>query len=221
MIPISQPHSTPVRKSTEAKKILGVFLVIACILGVCGLPFLLAFAKFRALSHSQRVETQLPVIAQIPTFQLINHKKEPVTSETFRGKTWIADFIFTRCGSSCPAMTQKMKILQSRVSNLKLTSFTVDPSYDTPEILGRYIQRFELNDQNWMFLTGTKEELIKTAKGFKVTGANEPVFHSDRFVLVDSHGLIRGYYDPQDKEGFEKLIADAKSLFANTEGNRS
>jgi hypothetical protein len=56
--------------------------------------------------------------------------------------------------------------------------------------------------------------------GFKlgvaeIEGEEDPglaVTHSDRFVLVDSQGRVRGYYDPFDPEGIARLERDLAAL---------
>jgi cytochrome oxidase Cu insertion factor (SCO1/SenC/PrrC family) len=39
-----------------------------------------------------------------------------------------------------------------------------------------------------------------------------PITHSDRFVLVDRDGRIRGYYHGNDPDDLRRLAADAAAL---------
>lgn len=196
----------------EPKPLWKTILVLGAIFLVCGLPFLLAFTKFHGLSKSHGVQSNLPIIAEVPYFELTNQKEVRVKSASLKGKAWVADFIFTRCGGTCPAMTKKMKELKEKMPSLSLVSFTVDPTFDTPQILNQYVKRFELPEKDWTFLTGSKPVMQQISRGFKIAGAEEPVFHSNRFILIDSHNLIRGYYDPFDPASFEKLIQDIRGL---------
>src|SRR5262249_47084465 len=59
----------------------------------------------------------LPVLAQVPHFQLIDQDNKPFTNETLHGKPWVADFIFTTCGQACPMMTAKMAKLQKTIAD--------------------------------------------------------------------------------------------------------
>jgi protein SCO1/2 len=44
--------------------------------------------------------------------------------------------------------------------------------------------------------------------------ADDPFLHSERFVLVDGRGRIRGYYHGTDPEGVKALLADFRRLRA-------
>jgi protein SCO1/2 len=48
--------------------------------------------------------------------------------------------------------------------DVRLVSMTVDPAYDTPEVLARYAQRFAAHPQRWLFLTGEKATLYRLAR---------------------------------------------------------
>ncbi|MCS7192915.1 MAG: SCO family protein, partial [Armatimonadetes bacterium] len=103
-----------------------------------------------------------------------------------------------------------------------IVSITVDPKTDTPEVLREYRQNFNAIEGKWFFLTGEKKPIYQLARhGFKVAAAEVPpqeeggptdFIHSDRFILVDRQGQIRGFYNGTDKKQVQKLIADIKKL---------
>ncbi|EQC43407.1 SCO family protein [Bacteriovorax sp. Seq25_V] len=169
----------------------------------------------------------LPVIKKVPDFSLVNDFKKPVTNKDLLGKVYIANFIFTTCPSSCLRLTAEMEKVQKRVrglgQNVALVSFTVDPLTDTPEVLYKYARKKNANPFVWSFLTGDKEELKKLViDGFNVPmGDKEAVdavvdretvtmfdiAHTEKFVLVDHHGDIRGYYD-STSDDINKMMID-------------
>ena len=51
---------------------------------------------------------KLPLFGRLPGFSLVDQSGHPVTLAGLQGKIWVADFIFTRCGGACPAMTARM-----------------------------------------------------------------------------------------------------------------
>ena len=53
---------------------------------------------------------------------------------------------------------------------------------------------------------------ISHENGFKLTAQNLPSGHSNRFVLVDQQGRIRGYYDGTDDNDMKKLALDIPKL---------
>ncbi len=169
----------------------------------------------------------LPVIKKVPDFSLTNDFKKPVTNKDLLGKVYIANFIFTTCPSSCLRLTAEMEKIQKRVrglgQNVALISFSVDPLTDTPDVLYKYARKKNANPFVWSFLTGDKEELKKLIiDGFNVPmGDKEAVdavvdretitmfdiAHTEKFVLVDHHGDIRGYYD-STKDDINKMMID-------------
>ena len=150
----------------------------------------------------------------------MNQNEQRVTLHDLAGKVWVADFIFTNCGGTCPLMTEKMRKLQDALPPaVHFVSFTVDPARDTTKILAAYAKEHAANQERWSFLTGDKQDLFDICiKGFKLpldteggTPA-EPIAHSTRFVLVDKKGDIRGYYSGTEEEELKRLASDVKSI---------
>jgi cytochrome oxidase Cu insertion factor (SCO1/SenC/PrrC family) len=50
----------------------------------------------------------LPVLGEIPSFELLNQQGNKFDRASLDGHVWVADFIFTNCESSCPRMSSKM-----------------------------------------------------------------------------------------------------------------
>lgn len=187
--------------------------LIVVILGIVGANIWLS------LHHDLGADTEsdLAVHHQVPDFSLIDLRGTPITLSDFYGKIWVADFIFTRCVAACPLMTDKMKKLQEEFaeSGVYFVSFSVDPEYDTPDVLFRYANRFGVDGNRWFFLTGEKTAIYHlTQEGFGLAiGQQESeVLHSARFVLVDRRGHIRGYYDSNEDEALRKLRGEIKHL---------
>jgi cytochrome oxidase Cu insertion factor (SCO1/SenC/PrrC family) len=156
----------------------------------------------------------------VPEFTLTESSGRTVRLQDLQGKVWIADFIFTSCAGSCPAMTGQMRRLQDTLPlEIALVSFSVDPKRDTPDVLARYAKEFHADPQRWMFLTGDRETLYNVSvTGFKLSldesqgTEQEPITHSSRFVLVDRNFQIRGYYSGTEADDFNKLVREAKGL---------
>jgi protein SCO1/2 len=179
-----------------------------------------AFAHFL-----KRSESGLPVYWSVPDFSLIAHDGKPFGLKDLKGKIWVAEFFFASCAGICPIMNQNMMEVQKAFADnpdVVIVSITVDPKNDTPEVLREYRQNFNAMDGKWFFLTGDKKAIYRLARhGFKVAAEEVPpqeeggatdFIHSDRFILIDRQGQIRGYYNGTDKEQVRKLIADIKRL---------
>lgn len=169
----------------------------------------------------------LPVYGQVVEFSLTERSGRIVTLGDLKGKTWIADFIFTRCAGICPMMSSKMLRLQQMLQNrpdIRLVSFSVDPARDTPEVLETYAKRFQADPERWLFLTGDKAQIFKLSEQHFHLGVadipeserqddlDQSVSHSSKFALVDPEGQIRGYYASEDESAMQQLVRDAKEL---------
>ena len=114
--------------------------------------------------------------------------------DSLKGKVWVADFIFTRCGNTCPIMTSKMVELQKRITDPRVVfvSFSVDPDRDKPADLKAYAARYKADESRWRFLSPPDaKSILSVAMGMRITGPpkenNNPLLHADRFLLIDQH----------------------------------
>ncbi|MFL5802847.1 MAG: SCO family protein [Roseiflexaceae bacterium] len=174
-----------------------------------------------------------------PAFTLTDQLGRPVSSDMFRGKIVIANFIYTSCTDICPLLSTQMQSLQGRLrqenllgNQVQLLSFSVDPVRDTPPVLRNYAERHKADPDAWRFLTGP-EETVKPliVDGFHLGAQALPpptatngvhshsaasieeyeVMHSGRFVLIDQQGYIRTYYDGQAFD-VERVLRDIHGL---------
>lgn len=159
-------------------------------------------------------EQPLPVLGQVPAFELTNQQGQKFERSALDGHVWVADFIYTNCEGPCPRMSSHMHELQGKVDgSVKLVSFTVDPDRDKPGVLEEYGKKFGADDSHWTFLTGDTGTLNSLDRdAFKLGSLSGAMDHSTRFVLVDQKGRIRGYYGLSDGDPAERLAKDAARL---------
>lgn len=152
----------------------------------------------------------------VPDFTLIESHGQPVTRADLHGKIWVADLMFTSCGNTCPILTATMSSLDRALGarhDVRLVSITVTPEYDQPVVLREYADRFHASDK-WLFLTGERAQIVHLANsGFWLSaGSPGTVTHSDKFVLVDRTGNVRGYFDGTKSECVPQLQAAIEKL---------
>ncbi len=181
-------------------------------------PALFLFGLFIVVSGPRKIEG-LPVLSELPNFNLINQDGAPVDLNDLQGKIWVADFIFTTCAGPCPIMSTEMAGLQKYYRlhpEVHFVSYTVNPEYDTPEVLAQYAARYGARSDRWTFLTGAIEDIHRlAAEGFKMGSLDEPVNHSTRFALVDGQGRLRGYYNSDDEPAIKTLMNDIEELLVS------
>lgn len=203
-----------------------VFLVLFSCLHSCSeekskpLPYLGNYdIEYKLVDGVEVIDTLYPTI---PYFYFLNQDSVKVTSKQLKGKVWVADFFFTTCSTICPGMTKQMKELNESTRDLKdhvqFISFTINPRFDQPSILKNYIKHYELNEDNWVFLTGNEEETHRLGIENFLIVADEDIeaadgfAHSEAFTLVDKEGYIRGVYDMSVKGQIKKLEKDLRKL---------
>jgi len=183
---------------------------------------LLIGLAYVSLKNTRPAEPSAPMekLAQVPEFTLTDQTGAPFGSGDLKGKIWVANFIFTRCKGPCPLISTRMADLHTKLKKTKggvnLVSFTVDPEHDTPEVLSKYGANLGTNPADWKFLTGSPEAINNiVVKGLLQPLAKEPdgtPAHSQRFVIVDREGWIRGFREGEDPEVVQKLMVDIGTL---------
>jgi protein SCO1/2 len=159
---------------------------------------------------------------KVPEFFMLNQDSLFIGNEDFKGKVHLVEFFFTKCPSICPIMNKNMKIIDDRFGDRQdfgIASLTIDPANDTPYVLKKYAESYNVKSQNWHFLTSDVKIVYELAnKGFSIfAGINSAVAggfeHQGYFALIDKNGYIRSrvdrfdnpivYYSGLDKEGEE------------------
>jgi protein SCO1/2 len=150
-----------------------------------------------------------PVLGDAPDFRLTDQAGRTVTAADLGGQAWVADFMFTRCPSICPLLTEKLARLDA--PGARKVSFSVDPGHDTPPVLAAYAAE---HHADWMFLTGATEPVAHGLRvGLERTDeAPAGIVHDTHFVLVDAERRVRGYYDSSDEAALARLAADVRAL---------
>ena len=158
----------------------------------------------------------LPSFGVVPDFVLTDQSgREFRAGERLNGKVWVANFIFTNCAGPCPRMSSQMRQVRgsTKSGDVRFVSFTIDPARDTPAVLAEYGKRFGADSEQWFFLTGKQKDLHHLKRNvFMLGDVDGSLEHSTRFVLVDRHSRIRGFYDSSDLESLETLITDLAAV---------
>src|SRR5690606_14806291 len=157
----------------------------------------------------------------IPEFSFLNQEGKPIGRADMEGKITIVDFFFTSCPSICPVMSREMERVNDIFRdqpNVQIMSISIDSEYDTPTVLQEYADEHNAIPGKWHFLSGPKEETYRLAKcGFVIptvdgNGVPDDFVHTDKFMLIDELGRIRGYYSGTSREDVDLLILETKVL---------
>jgi protein SCO1 len=152
---------------------------------------------------------------------LFDQENNRVSIPAIKNKTIVADFFFTHCPTICPKMTRQMQRVADYFNDnteLMFLSITVDPERDSAARLKQYVYERKITNKNWLFLTGSKQDIYKLARNsFKIVasdgdGGPADFIHSDKLVLLDKQKRIRGYYNGTGQKEVDQLITDIKKL---------
>jgi protein SCO1/2 len=169
------------------------------------------------INQADKSRSNLPFYGEVPVFEFTERRGETFNQADFLGKISIVDFIFTRCQGACPIMARAMRPLYQLYEGydaIQFVSISVDPEYDTPEVLSEYAIRQGVTDNRWVFLNGQLQEVVRVSEeGFLLPADQLPMGHSTRFVLVDQKGQIRGYYDSYSQASMDVLKIHIRALY--------
>ncbi len=181
-----------------------------------------------AMGEQNKHEKPLPVLGQpghkAKDFSFIDQEGDTITRADVAGSILVVEYFFTTCKGICPKMNENMNTVYEAYKgneHVKILSHTVDPVKDTVAAMKSYSLRFEANPDQWLFLTGDKKELYDAARySYLVTAVDDTgtvdiasdFIHTDRFVLVDGDGYIRGQYKGTDSADVQLLITDIERL---------
>ena len=171
------------------------------------------------------IEVSDTVWHSVKNIQLQNQLGKTVSLSDLNGKILVVDFFFTHCISICPKLTANMKRLQQAIKTrdprklvdtpfIQFVSLTVDPERDSPSVLKKYADKFQLNHDTWWMLTGDKKTIYdfglnEVKLGVPDSSSVDTNFiHSEYFVLLDRDRVVRGYYNGLDTVALNKLSED-------------
>jgi len=172
------------------------------------------------IKNPSEVSSKIPHV--IENFAFLNQDSIIISEKETEGKIYVANFIFTSCGSICPTMTRNMKIVSDSLDSERdftLLSFTVTPWIDSPKILKNFKFKNGITNPNWHFLTGSKGDIYKLARqsyfaeediGFSKDSTE--FLHTEHFLLIDKTKRIRGIYNGTLSLEMELLIDDIRNL---------
>jgi len=138
---------------------------------------------------------------EMPAFSLTNQNGERISLETFRAQPFVLTFIFTRCPvpNFCPRMSNNFEELQTAIkggsgalAKTRLLSITLDPEFDTPQILRDYGASRHADAQIWTFATGDEKEIDSLTRALSVYRQTEggTISHGLATALINGDGKI-------------------------------
>ena len=194
----------------KLKSSIFLFVIIACSPPRQPLPI---YGEKQINSEGKEVDYT------VSKFNFLNQNNQIITQEKYQNKVYVTDFFFTTCQTICPKMTNELVRVQKKLKDkdFYILSHTVNPEFDTTDILLDYALKMDAELSNWDFVTGDAQEIYKQAASYQLTAIKDttqpiPFVHSEYLVLIDKKNRIRGFYDGTDTLEVNKLIEDLQWL---------
>ena len=167
-----------------------------------------------------RAQTNPEYAPNVGDFELIDRSGRKITNKDLLGQPYAVSFIFTKCFGPCLGITGQMAKLQKELGDapVRLVTITVDPKYDTPEVLKNYAENFGAQANRWFFLTGEPDYVYKVLRenyrqfvreetgearqrGFEVA-------HEAGVLHIDAKGrIVKRYLGSSDAEMMQLRMA--------------
>ena len=138
-----------------------------------------------------------------------------VTDQTLKGTPFAIFFGFTRCPDVCPTTLSRMAQLRKQLrpdgDKFRIVFVSVDPGYDSPEDIGRYVELF---GTPILGLTGTDKEVDAAVKAYRAFYQKVPtksgdytIDHTASVYLMDANGKLQSIiaYDETNPSALAKL----------------
>jgi protein SCO1/2 len=137
---------------------------------------------------------------RVPEFSLVDQDGRPVTAGDLAGRPTVITFIFTRCPvpEFCPLVITRFRDVQralvrdAALDDVRLLSITLDPAYDTPQVLASYGNAVGADFRRWRFATGTPDDVAAIARAFAVHSelSDGVINHTLATALIDANGDV-------------------------------
>ena len=152
---------------------------------------------------------------------LVDQNGQKVALSSLKGKPTLFDFIYTSCPGECLLLTQRMRMVATRLgpalgTKARIVSITVDPEHDGPAQLRSYADQQGANLNGWLFLTGTAKQIDDAMARFNLIRKHEAdgtVDHVALMFLVAPNGrALLQYWG--DKISPARAVADIDAAAA-------
>jgi len=164
---------------------------------------------------------------RVGEFSLLDQTGGGFTDRDLRGRVHLASFIYTRCSGVCPALVTSLRRVDRAVRDdrFRIVSYSVTPDLDPPPVLAAFGNDRGINPSRWILATGDKAEIFRLAREsyfasdevMSKTLADPNAFlHTEKLILVDAAGKLRGVYDGTFPSDVDHAIADARQLLGKS-----
>jgi protein SCO1/2 len=153
----------------------------------------------------------------VPEVELDDADGRPFRLAAHRGAALVVTFFESRSPAPglCPAILQRLVELRDALrpelrAAVRLLAVTVDPAFDTGEVLRAHAAGIGATGDGWLFLRGDPEAVARFAGGFGVVmwrRADGSVGHTLNTLVIDPDGRLADQFPGLDGWSTTDLLA--------------
>ncbi|HEV2837493.1 MAG TPA: SCO family protein [Pyrinomonadaceae bacterium] len=149
---------------------------------------------------------------EIPDYLLRNQDGKQIRIHDYRGKALLLTFIYTRCPlpEYCTLMSNNFAQIDRILENdptvyakTHLLSISIDPAYDTPQVLRSYgaahTERYEKETfSHWEFASGDQVKEMAQFFGLRYFPEQDQIIHGLKTAIIAPDGKVVKVYTGND-----------------------
>jgi protein SCO1/2 len=149
---------------------------------------------------------------EVPNITLRNQGGKEIRLHNYRGKALLLTFIYTRCPlpEYCTLMSNNFARIDRQLqqdpevyARTHLLSVSIDPKYDTPQVLRSYgaahTERYEKETfAHWEFASGDQVKELAQFFGLRYFDEKDQIIHGLKTVIIKPDGTVAKVYTGND-----------------------
>ena len=162
-------------------------------------------------------------ISVVQPFSFTNQDGHTISQKDVEGKVYVAEYFFTTCPGICPTMNNNLKRVYEQFkgqNDFLILSHTSDPERDSVPVLKHYADSLGVNTNQWIFLTGRKDSLYKTARvsytiddpANNLKSIEDDFLHTQFWALVNRNGEVKKVYDGLKESEINAMIREIDKM---------
>lgn len=181
--------------------------------------------RMTANSEGAPAKPEAKVGDEVPNYTLKNQDGKDIRLHNYRGKALLLTFIYTRCPlpEYCTLMSNNFARIDRQLqenagvyARTHLLSISIDPKFDTPEVLRSYgaahTERYESETfSHWEFASGDQVKEMAEFFGLTYFAEKDQIVHGLKTVIINPDGKVAKIYSGNDWKP-EEVVNELKRV---------
>jgi cytochrome oxidase Cu insertion factor (SCO1/SenC/PrrC family) len=209
--------------SASARSVISAGAVGVILLGAAPMAAAQASRTADPILAESITGSSAPLDYPAPPFRLTDQRGRPVSLGTLRGKVVLLTFLDPVCTTDCPLIAQEFRaagqLLSANSRDIELVAIALSPAYRSIAAINAFDRQERISTvTNWLFLTGSLDQLRHVWRAYGVVAYDRPAgamtAHDDQAYVIDRAGHVRQEFSTDPGPGTSATRASFASLLA-------